>query len=52
MSEDTITPDHNDIRYDVTVKYFKEGSVVFYEMVVRDMGLGRQDKLIYRFSEA
>ena len=51
MSEETLTPINNDIRYDVKVKYFKENSYIVYEMTVRDLGLGREDISLFRFSE-
>ena len=51
MSEQTLTPCHNDIRYEVTIRYFKERSYIIYEMLVHDMGMGKLDRLLFRFSE-
>ena len=52
MSDETTTPIHNDIRYEVTLRCFKEKSYVMYEMVAKDLGMGKKDHLFFRFSEA
>ena len=50
MSEETLTPVHNDIRYEITLRYFKEKSYIIYEMLVRDLGMGKVNRILFRFS--
>lgn len=52
MSGITSTPTRNDVRYEIDLRYFKDGKNVVYEMLIKDMGFTRQDSIIFRFSEA
>ena len=51
MSNETLTPMNNDIRYEIRLKYYKQGSYVVYEMVVLDLAMGKEDLLLFRFSQ-
>lgn len=51
MSIETHTPIHNDIRYEIELKYHKEGSFVVYEMILHDLAFGKEEIIVFRFSE-
>ena len=45
-------PSNCDTRYEVTMNYQKDKKNVYYEMSIYDLALGRERKLVFRFSNA
>ena len=51
MSKLGVFPNRDDTRYELTMDYYKEHSYVVYQMAVKDLGLGLDHTVFFRFSE-